>query len=168
MNRRLIVIAAASWIGWTSAAYCAEPSKGAPPATTGTPPAATSTQKPAAAPAAAPATAPKPAPRVLTMYTKVDAIDAKTTSFITRENNVAIKFVVTPETEIKNGKAAAKFADIKTGDYVSGSRIRRGENEWEVTKITRIGTKESESSTSGQSRVPTGAAGHHKTKKTKK
>jgi hypothetical protein len=114
--------------------------------------------KPAEAPAAAPATAPedgakKPADtgaaksdtKAMGMYVKVDAIDAKAKTF-THLNKAKgaeaakeVKFVVTDKTDIKNGTAPAKFEDIKVGDTVSGSRIKKSETEYEVVKITKFG-----------------------------
>ena len=46
-----------------------------------------------------------------------------------------VKFVVTDKTEIKNGYAVAKFEDIKVGDFVSGSRLKKSETEYELVKI---------------------------------
>jgi len=52
-----------------------------------------------------------------------------------------VKNVVTATTDIKNGDAAAKFEDIKVGDYVSGSRIKKSETEYEIVKISKFGPK---------------------------
>src|SRR4030095_6193228 len=91
------------------------------------------------APAAAPA-AEKPAKKAngpVPMYTRVDSIDAKAKTFTLKRkgDGVEVKHIVTATTDIKNGDAAAKFEDIKVGDYVSGLRQRKGETEWEVLKI---------------------------------
>lgn len=103
----------------------------------------------AAAAAAAPAKpeakpaepAVKPA-KATGMSTKVDAIDAATKSFThTNADGKVVKFNVLATTEIKNGDAAAKFEDIKVGDTVNGSRIKKNEagTEYDVVKITKIG-----------------------------
>jgi hypothetical protein len=83
--------------------------------------------------------------KAMGMYVKVDAIDAKAKTF-THTNKAKgaeaakeVKFVVTDKTEIKNGDAAAKFEDIKVGDTVSGSRIKKSDTEYEVVKITKFG-----------------------------
>jgi hypothetical protein len=95
------------------------------------------------APAAAPA-AEKPGKKAngpVPMYTRVDSIDAKAKTFTLKRkaDGVEVKHILTATTDIKNGDAAAKFEDIKVGDYVSGLRQRKGETEWEVLKITKIG-----------------------------
>ena len=108
--------------------------------------------KPEAAPAATegakkpadakPAAEAKPAgeAKPLGMYVKVDAIDAKTKTFTHKnKDGKEVKFVVTDKTEIKNGEAAAKLADIKVGDTVSGSRLKKSDTEYEVVKITKFG-----------------------------
>ena len=110
--------------------------------------------KAAAAPATAPAApaegAKKPAaepgaPKPIPMNVKVDAIDVATKTF-THTNKPkgaeapkTVKFVVTDKTEIKNGEAAAKLADIKVGDTVSGLRLKKSDTEYEVVKITKFG-----------------------------
>ena len=107
-------------------------------------------KKEAAAPAAtpAPATPAKPAaakPAVakpMAMYTRADTIDAAAKTFTTkRKDGVEVKNVLTDKTEIKNGEAAAKLEDIKVGDYVSGSRLKKSETEYEVVKISKFGPK---------------------------
>jgi hypothetical protein len=78
--------------------------------------------------------------RKLPMYARVDALDAKGKAFIQkRKDGVEIRHVLSDSTEIKNGDAAAKFSDIKVGDWVSGLRYRTGENEYAVVKVTKIG-----------------------------
>lgn len=74
------------------------------------------------------------------MYARVDSIDAKGKTFTTkRKDGVEVKFVVTDKTEIKNGEAAAKLSDIKVGEYVSGTRLKKSDTEYEVVKITKFG-----------------------------
>lgn len=79
--------------------------------------------------------------RPLPMNARVDAIDAEGKSFTTnrKKDNVALKHIITDKTDIKNGGAAATFADIKVGDMVAGSRIRKSDTEFEVVKITKFG-----------------------------
>jgi hypothetical protein len=70
---------------------------------------------------------------------RADAIDAKGSSFtMKRKDGVEVKNVVTAKTAIKNGEAAAKFGDIKVGDYVSGTRLKKSDTEYEVVKITKF------------------------------
>ena len=104
-------------------------------------------KKEAAAPAA-PAAEAKPAapeakpPKAMGMSTKVDAIDAAKKSFThTNKDGKVVKFNVLATTEIKNGDAAAKFEDIKVGDTVNGSRMKKNEDgtEYDVVKITKFG-----------------------------
>jgi len=97
--------------------------------------AATPAPKPAATPAA-------PTTRTLGVSTKVDTIDAKAKNFThTNKDGTVVKFVITDTTDIKNGEAAAKLEDIKVGDMVSGSRIKKSATEYEVVKITKFGPK---------------------------
>jgi hypothetical protein len=78
--------------------------------------------------------------KAMGMYVKVDAIDAAGKTFTHKnKDGKEVKFVVTDKTEIKNGDAAAKLADIKVGDTVSGSRMKKSETEYEVVKITKFG-----------------------------
>ena len=79
------------------------------------------------------------APKPLPMHSRADSIDAAAKTFtMTRKDGVAIKHVVTATTEIKNGEAAATFADIKVGDFVNGLRNKKSDTEYEVVKITSI------------------------------
>lgn len=81
-------------------------------------------------------------PKTIPMYARADAIDVKGKSFTTtRKDGVAVKNVITVATEIKNGEAAAKLADIKVGDYVSGSRKKVSDTEYNVVKITKFGAR---------------------------
>ena len=92
-------------------------------------------KKPAAA-AADVVKAAKPLP----MHSRVDVIDAAGKTFTHKNaDGKEVKFTVTATTEIKNGEAAAKFEDIKVGDFVSGLRLKKGENNWEIVKITKFG-----------------------------
>jgi hypothetical protein len=47
--------------------------------------------------------------------------------------------MVSDKTDIKNGEAAAKLSDIKVGEYVSGTRMKKSDTEYEVVKITKFG-----------------------------
>jgi hypothetical protein len=76
----------------------------------------------------------------LPMHSRADTVDAAGKTFTTkRKDGVEVKHVVTDKTEIKNGEAAAKFEDIKAGDFVNGLRLKKSETEYEVVKITKIG-----------------------------
>ncbi len=111
-----------------STAICAAPKKDAAAA-------ATPAAKTAATPAAAPV-------KAMGMYVKVDTIDAKAKNFThTNKDGTVVKFVITDTTDIKNGEAAANLEDIKVGDQVSGSRIKKSPTEYEVVKITKFGPK---------------------------
>lgn len=105
------------------------------PKTKATPAAPAEEAKPAAEKAE------KKANRPLPMYVHVDSIDAKAKTFTLKrkKDGAEVKHVVTATTEIKNGDAAAKFEDIKVGDYVSGLRNKKSDTEYEVVKITKIG-----------------------------
>ncbi len=81
--------------------------------------------------------------KTLPMYAEVSAIDAGGKSFTHKnKDGKEVKFVITDKTEIKNNEAPAKFADIKVGDYVSGSRVKKSDTEWEIVKISKFGPKE--------------------------
>ena len=98
--------------------------------------AATEMKKAAEKPVAAAADAVKPA-KPLPMHSRADVIDGAAKTFtMTRKDGVSIKHVVTATTEIKNGDAAAKFEDIKVGDFVNGLRHKKSDTEYEVVKIT--------------------------------
>lgn len=106
----------------------------------------------------------KPA-KAVSMKTKVDAIDAAGKTFThTNKDGTVVKFVVTDKTDIKNGVAAAKFEDIKVGDTVNGSRLKKNDagTEYEVVKITRFGPTEAkaevEKKVGGDKKAPAPAA----------
>ena len=79
--------------------------------------------------------------KALPMYSRADSIDAGKSFTTKRKDGVEVKHMVTDKTEIMNGEAAAKLADIKVGDYVSGSRLKKSETEYEVVKISKFGPK---------------------------
>ena len=97
--------------------------------------------KPAEAAKVTDAAKPK-ADKPLPMYSRADEIDAagKTFTQVNKDGKKS-KHVVGDKTEIKNGEAAAKFEDIKVGDYVSGLRMKKSDTEYEVVKITKFGPK---------------------------
>lgn len=98
-----------------------------------------STAKPEAT---AEATSPKSSTKPIPMYSRADSIDARAKTFtMKRKDGVEVRHVVTAQTEIRNGDADAKFTDIKVGDYVSGLRLKKGDAEYEVVKITKFGPK---------------------------
>lgn len=73
------------------------------------------------------------------MYSRVDAIDAATRTFTHKnKDGKTVKFVITAKTQIKNGDKPAQFEEIKVGDTVSGSRIKKSDTEYEVVKITKF------------------------------
>ena len=127
--KKLLTILTLTAFAAIPATSFAAPKKEAAPAAA---PAATPAAKPAAAPAA------KPMP----MYSEVTAIDVAGKSFTHKnKDGKEVKFVLTDKTEIKNGDAAAKLEDIKVGDFVSGSRLKKSETEYEVVKISKFGPK---------------------------
>jgi hypothetical protein len=77
------------------------------------------------------------------MYSEVSTLDAAGKSWTHKnKDGKEVKFVVTDKTDIKQNGAAAKFEDIKVGDWVSGSRLKKSDTEYEVVKITKFGPKE--------------------------
>jgi hypothetical protein len=127
-------LVAALTIGLSTVSFAAETKakKAAAPAPADT------TKKPAEKPEAA--SAEKKAVKPLPMNSRADSIDAAAKTFsMKRKDGVEVKHVVTDKTEIKNGDAAAKFEDIKVGDTVAGSRLKKSDTEYEVVKITKFG-----------------------------
>ena len=99
-------------------------------------------KKAAPAPAPAPAAAaekPK-SDRHLPMHTIVASVDASAKSF-THKNTTGkvVTYVTTATTEFKNEGKDASFSDIKVGDEVNGTRIKKSDTEYEVVKTTYIG-----------------------------
>ena len=102
-------------------------------------PAATAPMEPAKKAMEKPMDAMKAA-KPLPMWSRVDTIDAAAKNFTHKNaDGKVVTFAVTATTEIKQGEAAAKFEDIKVGDVVSGLRIKKGEGQFEVVKITKFG-----------------------------
>jgi hypothetical protein len=113
-------------------------STGASAADTKTKASATPEPKKTAQAAAAPAKA-----RPLPMNSRADSIDNTNKTFtMKRKDGVEVKHVLAATAEIKNGDAPASFSDIKKGDWVSGSRFKKSETEYEVVKITKFGPRE--------------------------
>ncbi|MCE9611069.1 MAG: hypothetical protein K8R23_12815 [Chthoniobacter sp.] len=148
-----------------SGAFAAEPAEPAAPSSKAGVAAKAKIDKAAAAvhkatePVATPAKPAVPAAKAMGMYTKVDAIDAAAKTFShNNKDGTVVKFVVTDTTDIKNGDAAAKLSDIKVGDTVSGSRIKKSATEYEVVKITKFGPApakaEVEKKVSGDKKAP--------------
>ena len=78
--------------------------------------------------------------KALPMNSRADEIDAAGKTFTTkRKDGVLVKHVVTDKTDIKQGDAGATFGDIKVGDTVAGSRLKKSDTEYEVVKITKFG-----------------------------
>ncbi len=76
----------------------------------------------------------------LPFHSIVDSIDASGKSFSHKnKDGKEVKNVVTAKTELKNGDKEAKFEDIKVGDEVTGSRLKKSDTEYEVVKTTYIG-----------------------------
>jgi len=126
---------------------------------------AAETRKPEAA--SAPAAEAKASAKTLPMNARVDMMDASAKTFTTKrlKDGVEVKHMVTATTEIKNGDAAAKFEDIKVGDWVGGLRMRKGQNEFEVVKITKFGAKPAKAAKVKDEAKPTGSEAAPKTEK---
>jgi hypothetical protein len=101
--------------------------------------------KPAASPAPPPAATPAATPAVskpIPMYSEVSVLDAAGKSWTHKnKDGKEVKFVLTATTEVKQNGVAAKFEDIKVGDWVSGLRLKKSDTEYEVIKITKFGAK---------------------------
>jgi hypothetical protein len=79
-----------------------------------------------------------------------DEVDAVGQSFTYEsKDGKKVKNVITDKTEIKQGEAAAKLADIKPGDSVSGLRVKKNDDgtEYEIVKITKFGPKPAKAGT---------------------
>ena len=137
MKKQFITLVAAalfstSLVPWNPAHGAAAEDGSAPEKVAGLP-------KAAATPAA---TTGKDELKTLPMNSRADVIDVKGRFFITkRKDGVEVKNVLTETTDIKQGPAPALFEDIKTGDYVSGSRRKVSDTEYTVVKITKFGPR---------------------------
>ena len=137
MKSHILILLSALALPASTFAQAKKPEPGAPAATTK--PAGTT--KPAETPAKKDEVKnAKPLP----MNSRVDEIDAAAKTFTqnTRDGR-KVKNVITSKTEIKQGTSSAKFEDIKVGDMVAGSRIKKAADgsEYEVIKITKFGPK---------------------------
>ncbi len=134
-----IMLVAALSLGWSAGSFAAEKEKSVLQKTEET--AKNSAKKTADATTSA-AEKVTGEGRPIPMYTRADAIDAKGKTFtFNKKDGTAVKHVVTDETEIRNGEAAAKLSDVKVGDYVSGTRRKVSDTEYAVVKITKFGPK---------------------------
>jgi hypothetical protein len=119
-------------------------------------------KKSSPAPAATPAPSATPAEATsgkhIPMYSEVTTIDTAGKSWVHKnKDGKEVKFVVTDKTEIKNNGAAAKFDEIKVGDWVAGSRVKKSDTEYEVVKITKFGARTEKSEKSEKSAKATPA-----------
>lgn len=72
---------------------------------------------------------------------KVDTLDAKAKKFTTKTKDGKVHtFTLTDKTVILKNDAPAKFDDVTVGETVRGTRLKKGEGEWEVVKLI-IGAK---------------------------
>ena len=131
-----LTLAGALALGGQSAFAQAKKKAAAEPAAAAEKPKAADTAKPKAEGDA------KKADKPIPMYVRADEIDTKAKT-ITQNNKDGKKAVnsVTATTAIMNGDKAAKLEDIKVGDYVSGNRMKTGENTYDLVKITKFGAK---------------------------
>ncbi len=134
MKKLLIALAAAATV--SAPLVCGLSVYGAPAPAAGAP------EKVAGIAKSTPAAAATEAVKIIPMNSRADVIDTKDRFFITkRKDGVEVKNALTDTTEIKQGTAAAKFEDIKVGDYVSGSRKKMSDTEYTVIKITKFGPR---------------------------
>ena len=77
------------------------------------------------------------------MYSRVDSIDLANKTFTTKrkKDGVEIKHVLPASAEVRQNNASARFSDIKVGDWVAGSRIKKSDTEYEIVKITKFGAR---------------------------
>lgn len=128
---------AALALGLAAPAFAAEKKKMEPAAATPAPVEKKNEMKPVEAP---------PAKKTGALPYKgvVDTVDVAGKKFTTKNKDGKVNtFTVTAATVVTKEDAPAKFEDIKVGDYVRGSRIKKGEGEWEAVKVT-IGVKKAE------------------------
>lgn len=82
------------------------------------------------------------AAKPMLMHTKVDTIDATDKSFThTTEKGTKLIHILTATSVVMQGDKAAQFSDIKVGDYVSGTHLKKSDTEYEIVKITKFGPK---------------------------
>ena len=92
------------------------------------------------APATAPAVTPAKASRTMPMHVKVDTIDAAAKSFThTTKKGTKVTNRLTAASIVMQGDKPANFSDLKVGDYVSGSHLKKSDTDYEIVKITKFG-----------------------------
>lgn len=85
---------------------------------------------------------------------KVDTIDADGKKFTTKNKDGKMNtFNITDKTVITKDDAPAKFADLKIGEVVRGTRIKKGEGEWDAVKVM-IGPKKGAPTVNGDEKKP--------------
>jgi hypothetical protein len=96
------------------------------------------TKKSSDASAAAPSKA-----HALPMYSRVDSIDHTNKTFTTKrkKDGVEIKHILPAAAEVRQNNASARFSEIKVGDWVAGSRLKKSDTEYEIVKITKFGPR---------------------------
>jgi len=93
-----------------------------------------------------PAAETKKPDRPMPMNSRADEVNAASKSWTqVNKDGKRVKHVVTAETPIMQGDAAAKFEDIKAGDTVAGLRKKVSDTEYTVVKITKFGPKPAKS-----------------------
>ena len=95
----------------------------------------------AQAPAASPAASPAKKPRNPPYRGNIDTADASAKTFTIKGKKNTRTFTVTPTTKLlKRAGGDATFADLKTGEYVTGSCKKTGENVYEAISV-KVGPK---------------------------
>lgn len=116
-----------------------------------TSPLAASAQAPAAAPAALPAKKPRNPP----YRGNIDTADAAAKTFTIKGKKNTRTFTTTATTKLlKRAGGEATFADLKPGEYVTGSAKKTGDNAYEALSV-KVGPKlEPTASTGAASPAP--------------
>lgn len=87
--------------------------------------------------------APEKAVKAYPMHVKVDTIDAATKSFThTTKKGTKVSNRLTATSVVMQGDKPANFSDIKVGDYVSGTHLKKSDTDYEIVKITKFGPLE--------------------------
>lgn len=95
----------------------------------------------AQAPAASPAASPAKKPRNPPYRGNVDTADASAKTFTIKGKKNTRTFTVTPTTKLlKRAGGEAAFEDLKTGEYVTGTAKKTGENAYEALSV-KVGPK---------------------------
>jgi hypothetical protein len=78
--------------------------------------------------------------KAMPMHTKVDTIDVATKSYThTTQKGTKVTNTLTATSVVMQGDKPAQFSDIKVGDYVSGTHLKKSDTEYEIVKITKFG-----------------------------